>query len=107
MKKFKELTVWQKAMDLVVEIYRISRLLPDEEKFGLVSQIRRAAVSIVANIAEGSGRNSQKELKNFLSMASGSSTELETELLVIKRIGLLTDSQLAHAISLVDEVQKC
>ncbi|MBO5720510.1 MAG: four helix bundle protein [Bacteroidales bacterium] len=79
---YKNLLVWQKAMDLVVEIYKISKLLPKEEKYGISDQIRRSAVSVPSNIAEGQSRNSIKEFIQFLSIARGSLAELETQLLI-------------------------
>ena len=73
-----DLIVWQKAMDLTTEIYRLIKFLPREETYALSDQMRRAAVSIPSNIAEGHGRNSNKEFANFLSIARGSLTELRT-----------------------------
>lgn len=106
MKRFKELIVWQKAMDLVVEVYTISKQLPIEEKFGLNSQIRIASVSIAANIAEGTGRGSQREFKHFLSIAFASSTELETEFMIIERVALIQSEKLKQIYRLIEEVQK-
>jgi len=77
-KVYRDLLVWQKAMDLVVQRYEITKGFPSEEKFGLVSQMRRAAVSIPSNIAEGHGRRSEKEFANHLWIANGSLMELET-----------------------------
>lgn len=82
MHQFKELTVWQKAVDLATDVYRYTKNFPAEEKFGLTSQIRRSVVSISSNIAEGVGRKSKKEFKHFLDIAYGSASELETQLLV-------------------------
>ena len=76
-------------MDLVEKIYKLSVMFPTEEKFGLLSQIQRSAVSIPSNIAEGAGRNSNKEFKNFLSIAYGSSNELNTQLIIAQRVGYL------------------
>lgn len=86
MHNFKELNVWKKSMDLVVDVYSISDTLPNSEKFNLVSQLNRCAVSVSSNIAEGAGRNSKKEFQRFLNIATGSSYELETQLLLINRI---------------------
>lgn len=83
MKDFRSLTVWQKGMTLVKLVYVLSKKLPDEEKFGLTNQIRRCAISIPSNIAEGSKRNTDKDFKQFLRIASGSAAELETQLLLI------------------------
>ncbi|MBD3616729.1 MAG: four helix bundle protein [Gracilimonas sp.] len=79
MHQFKELTVWQKAVDLATDAYRYTKNFPAEEKFGLTSQIRRSVVSISSNIAEGAGRKSKKEFKHFLHIAYGSASELENE----------------------------
>ena len=86
---FKELVTWQEAMKLVEMIYQHTRNFPKEEIYGLTSQIRRAAVSIPANIAEGNGRNSRKEYLRFLSIAKGSLAELETHLLIAERLNFL------------------
>lgn len=82
----KDLDVWKYSMDLVEEIYTISSKFPDNERYGLTSQIRRAAISIPSNIAEGSGRKSDKELIQFISIALGALTELETQYLIAVRL---------------------
>ena len=89
-KSFKELTVWQEAMNLVEMVYKQTINLPKTEMYGLTSQIRRAAVSIPANIAEGHGRKSRNEYLQFLSIANGSIMELETHILIIERLKLIT-----------------
>ena len=86
---YRELIVWQKAIDLVVAIYRITQSFPREEAFGLTSQLRRAAVSIPSNIAEGQGRRSAKEFQRFLDIARGSLQEVETQLLIANRLHYL------------------
>ncbi len=101
---FKELIVWQKSMDLVVMVYEITALLPAKERYGLESQLRRAAVSIPSNIAEGQKRNSTKELLQFLRIALGSAAELETQLLLLKR--LYGEYNIATAQQLLMEIQK-
>jgi len=93
MKDYKELEVWQKAVNLVVDIYRLTKNFPIEEKYGLVSQIRRSATSIPANIAEGWGRGSTKEYLNFLMIARGSLMELDTHLIVSQRLGFLNQKE--------------
>ena len=90
---FQDLIVWQKAMALATDIYRVTHLLPKEELFGLTSQLRRAAVSIPSNIAEGQARNSPKKFLNFISIAKGSVAELITQLDLCTRLGYLTDPQ--------------
>ena len=89
-KTFKDLIVWQEAMNLVEMIYLQTKTFPKEEIYGLTSQIRRAAVSIPANIAEGNGRQSRKEYLQFLSIANGSIKELETHILIAERLNFLT-----------------
>ena len=105
-KDFKDLFLWQRAMDLVVEVYDLVKKLPKEELFALSDQIRRAVISIPSNIAEGQGRNSSKEFIHFLSIAKGSKAELETQLLLCMRINYLKELEIEKAMSLVEEVGK-
>lgn len=100
----KKLDVWKKAMDLVEEIYRVSKEFPANEQYGLTNQIRRAAVSIPSNIAEGSGRKSDKELLQYLSVALGSLAEAETQLLIAERLGYKSDNKIT--LDLITEVRK-
>ena len=88
-KPHKKLDVWQKAMDLVIQIYRITESFPKEEKYGLSNQVRRAAVSVPSNIAEGAARQTKKEFVNYLHMAQGSLSELDTQLEVARRLAFL------------------
>jgi len=90
MRPHERLEVWQTAVDFVVTIYKETEGFPKEERFGLTSQIRRAAVSVAANIAEGAGRDSPREFGHFLSNAQGSVSELATELLIAHRLSFLT-----------------
>lgn len=101
---FKELIVWQKSMDLVVEIYQIIRALPYEERFALADQMRRAAISIPSNIAEGNSRQSSKEYHHFLSISLGSMAELETQLLLCQRLGYFCEERTKFAFRLMDEI---
>jgi four helix bundle protein len=87
-KSYRDLTVWQKAIELVIKIYALTDKFPTEERFGLTSQMRRAAVSIPSNIAEGNFRRSTKDYVQFLKIAFGSGAELETQLEIIKRLPL-------------------
>lgn len=82
----KDLQVWKLSVDFVVEVYKLTKKLPNEEKFGLISQIRRAAVSIPSNIAEGAGRKSNKEYIQFLYISLASLTELDTQLIIAKKL---------------------
>ena len=99
-----DLAVWQKSMALVGDVYRGSRKFPKEELFGLTSQIRRAAISIPSNIAEGQGRLSRREFKQFLSVSRGSLLELETQLLISEDLGYLTRAELGALLGRTDEL---
>jgi four helix bundle protein len=103
-KDFKDLVVWQKAMEAVVEVYKLTKSLPEEETFVLGNQMRRAAISIPSNIAEGQARNSSKEFIRFLAIAKGSKSELETQLILCQRIGYLTENEISSVINLLAEV---
>ncbi len=104
MKDYKELMVWQRAIELVTEIYKGTRAFPDEEKFGLALQARRAVTSIPANIAEGWGRGTTKEYVQFLIVARGSLLELETHLIVSRNLGFLNQTYLEKLQRRLDEV---
>jgi four helix bundle protein len=91
MRPHHKLDAWNEAINLVVDVYKATESFPKEERYGLTSQIRRAAVSIPANIAEGAGRYSKREFAHFLSNAQGSASELETELLISSRLGYLNE----------------
>ena len=103
---YKELKVWQKAMDLTVEVYKLVKLLPKEETYALSDQMRRAVVSIPSNIAEGQGRNSDKEFIQFLSIARGSLWELETQIEICLRIGYIDQSLATNTNNLIAEISK-
>ena len=94
----KNLEVWKKSIDLVTEIYKLTAEFPAEEKFGIVNQIRRAAVSIPSNIAEGSARSSDKENLRFLDMACGSLAELETQILISENLGFINSHDIVTKI---------
>lgn len=89
MHNIKELKIWNKAMDLSVQVYDLSSKFPSDERFGLTSQIRRCAVSIPSNISEGAGRNTKGEFKQFLGIANGSAYELQTQLMIANKLNLL------------------
>jgi len=104
--KYSDLQVWQKAIDLVTEIYGLTANFPADERFGLVSQVRRAAVSIPANIAEGHGRKSTNAFLNHLSIANGSLMELETHLQISLRLGFVSEKNIAAILPKTDEIGK-
>lgn len=102
----RDLEVWKLALDLAVECYRITKTFPKDELFGLTSQIRRAAASVPANIAEGHGRDHTKEFLYHLSIARGSLMELQTHLLLANRISLLPQSDVEELLRLSDSISK-
>lgn len=104
MRPHRNLEAWKKAMDFVVDVYRATESFPIEEKFGLTSQIRRAAVSIPASIAEGAARQSLKEFVRFLSIAQGSASELETELVIGQRLGYINDNDVKEMSNALDAI---
>ncbi len=106
MNKYQELKIWNKAMDLVEQVYSLLKMLPDEEKFGLISQVKRCSISIPSNIAEGAGRNSPKEFIRFLSIANGSTTELETQLILIVRLKFIPKEKIEGLLKLCTEIKK-
>jgi four helix bundle protein len=101
---YRDLVVWQKAVQLSVELYRLTSLFPKEETYGLTSQLRRAGVSVASNIAEGWGRQSDGEYKHFLGMARGSNLELQTQLVIAGKLGYANDAAIRSAESLSQEV---
>lgn len=104
MRPHHNLDVWKKSVDFVVMIYKMTENFPKEEKFGLTSQIRRAAVSIPANIAEGAARKSEKEFLQFLSISQGSASEVETELLIANRLNFLDKSDFEQLVNSLDDL---
>jgi four helix bundle protein len=103
---YKDLLVWQKGIALVKQVYALTRTFPDDEKFGLVAQMRRAAVSIPSNIAEGQARHTTKEFVQFLSHAEGSLAELETQLILGTELGYCNLREAARAHELTSELKK-
>ena len=106
MHNYQKLTVWQKSVDLAVEMYTLTKKFPPEERFGLVSQIRKCAVSIASNIAEGSGRNTPGEFIHFIGISEGSVNELETQLIISQKLGFITNAELDKSSSSISEIRK-
>lgn len=103
---YKDLIVWQKSMDLVVFIYRVTRLLPDDERFNLISQMRRCSVSIPSNIAEGGRRRTRRDTARFLNIAFASGAELETQLELCIRLDFIDSKNYEEIQSLITEIMK-
>ena len=101
---FRDLVVWQKSVDLVTEIYRLSKKFPKDEVFGLTSQIRRAAVSIPSNIAEGRGKSSKGEFQQFLHHSRGSLAEVETQIIIAQNLGYLNAAETEPVMKIIAEV---
>ena len=101
---FKDLIVWQKGMDLAETVYQITASYPKAELYSLTDQMRRAAVSIVSNIAEGKGRESKQEYLHFLAISQGSLTELETQILLSIRLDYLSESDAEKPLSICNEI---
>ena len=105
MHNLKELKIWKKAIEMATNVYKITADFPREEKYGLTSQIRRSAVSVPSNIAEGAGRNSDNEFCHFLSVSNGSSYELQTQLIIAKNLDLV-NNEVDAIIDELDQLQK-
>jgi four helix bundle protein len=103
---FHDLTVWQRAIDLTVCIYKLTQRFPKEEMYGLVSQLRRASVSVASNIAEGRGRLNPAEFRQFLGIALGSTFEVQTQLVVARRLNLGNEKAIDEATALGNQVSK-
>ena len=103
---YRDLLVWQKAMELVTEVYRVTGRFPDDEKFGITAQIRRAAVSVPSNIAEGYGRNMLKDYIRFLRVARGSLLELETQVIISKNLKYISGEVLKETLGKTDEISR-
>lgn len=106
MKNFKELRIWQKGMDIAVSCFQLTNSFPQAEKYGLVSQINRAGISIPSNVAEGSSRTSEKDYGRFIEISLGSSYELETHLLIAQRLQLGVQEDINKLITEVNDEQK-
>jgi len=105
-KSYKDLIVWQKSMDLVEMVYQVTKEFPKEELYGLTNQLRRAAVSVPSNIAEGQARSSTAEFRNFLSIARGSLAEVETQLLIAERLNYIESGKLGELMNIQAEINK-
>lgn len=103
---YRDLVVWQKAMDLVIAVYELTSKFPKEEVYGITSQMRRAAISIPSNIAEGKYRGTRKDFAQFLRIAFGSGAELETQLEIARRLDLIFEKEYQQTQSLLDEIMK-
>lgn len=106
MRNFRTLNIWENGINLVKEVYCLSALLPDAEKFGLKTQICKASVSVPSNIAEGSSRNSEMEYKRFLEIAIGSLFELETQLIIFQELNFIPEAKIINVLELVHIEQK-
>ena len=106
MHNLKELKIWNKAMGLSVEVYKATEKFPKKETYGLTSQIRRSAVSIPSNIAEGAGRKSIHEFRHFLTISNGSSYELQTQIIISNQLSLLSNEVTEDLLSKIEEIQK-
>jgi four helix bundle protein len=106
MRNFKELKIWQKGFEIAVKSIRLTAAFPNEEKYGICSQVTRAAVSVPSNIAEGSSRSSEKDHKRFLEIALGSTFELETQLLISKAVNFGNENLIKDILNDVDQEQK-
>ena len=105
-RSYRDLIAWQKAMDLVAGVYRVTEAFPAREQFGLSNQMRRASVSIPSNIAEGQGRGTTKDYVHFLHISRGSLQELETQLLLAQRLSFAGESDVQRLLSVCDEVSR-
>lgn len=103
---YRDLLVWQKGMELTKQIYHLTQLFPDEEKFGLISQMRRAAVSIPSNIAEGQARHATKEFIQFISHAEGSVAELDTQITLAFELGYCARQQAEQCLGVISDLRK-
>ncbi len=106
MKNYRDLIVWQKAMELVTEIYQHTKSFPEEERYGLTSQLRRSSVSLPSNMAEGYGRNSTQDYVRFLRIANGSLFELQTQLEIARNLGFLIEERFSVLFEMSREIER-
>lgn len=102
MRSYRNLDIWQKSLEILRLVYDLSNKFPELEKYGLIVQIKRAVVSILSNIAEGSGRNSNQQMINFLSISKGSDFEVEAQLIIAFELNYITEAELNEALELID-----
>ena len=106
MRPHHKLEAWGKAIELVTDLYKCTESFPGSERYGLTSQLRRAAVSIAANIAEGAGRRSKREFAHFLSNSQGSASEVETELIIAHKLGYLDEETFSRLLAQLDRISR-
>lgn len=106
MHNIRKLKIWTQSIDLCVEVYKALAIMPNDEKYGLSSQIKRAVVSISSNIAEGAGREREKEFYYFLNIAYGSCYELQTQLIICEKLNFITEAINQPLLNKIDEIQK-
>lgn len=106
MHQYRKLIVWKMAVDLAVKTYEMTKKFPNEEKYGLIQQLKRSSVSIPSNIAEGAGRLTNNEFRYFLGVAYGSSCELDTQWVISHKTGLLDDKEYSELLTAINELQK-
>jgi len=105
MHRFKDLEVWKISVDLVIDTYEMTAKFPKNEQFGLINQIRRAAVSIPSNIAEGAGKSTNGDFRRFISIANGSCNELETQLIISQKLNFISTEKYAEMERIINRVQ--
>lgn len=106
MHNYKKLIIWQKAVDVAVDIYNLTKKFPEEEKFGMTMQARKSSCSMAYNIAEGSRKTSGKDFNRFLEISDGSSAELNTQLIIASRVGYISEEELNLFESQIEEIQR-
>ncbi len=106
MNNYKELKVWQKSVELAIRVYEVTKGFPHEEMYGLISQMRRSAISVPSNIAEGAGRDTDKDFSKFLGISYGSTCELETQLIIAHKVNFVDHKTLEHFQNDINVIQK-
>ncbi|MFM2307278.1 MAG: hypothetical protein RLZZ367_1947 [Bacteroidota bacterium] len=106
MHNYRELKIWQRSINVTVDVYKVTSVFPVDERYGLTSQVRRAVVSVASNIAEGAGRNTNGEFIHFLGISIGSSFEVVTQLIIAKELQLVSEESIEPILRELDELQK-